>query len=177
MSCKSASADREITANSLGSLTQHLCCRRADKRKSSSLAAINLPGTVTAAYDSTNQITTLNGVNASEGNRSNLTVDPSNGDTYGFDERNQIEDVNSPNYAYYLEIPRAADSLDAIPHPSVTALRGARAPARHSTAACWCRSGTLPISLHRPARYAADSAGLSGCATRYPNGTRLVVVS
>jgi len=71
MSCKSAPADREITANSLGSLTQHLCCRRADKRKGGSRAAVNLPGTVTAAYDSTNQITTLNRVNASEGNRNN----------------------------------------------------------------------------------------------------------
>jgi len=73
---------------------------RADKRKGGSLAAVNLPGIVTAAYDSTNQITTLNGVNASEGNRNNLTVDASNGDTYGFDERNQLKDVNAPNNAY-----------------------------------------------------------------------------
>ncbi len=53
-----------------------------------------------ATYTNRNQVATWNGVSASSGNADNLATDPSNGATYTYDERNQLNTVSSPAYSF-----------------------------------------------------------------------------
>ncbi len=79
-----------------------------------SLAVVNLPNATStpATYMTTNQVKSWNGVSAGVGADGYLGTDPSNSNTYQWDERNQLENVNSPTYQFFYDAMGRRESFD-----------------------------------------------------------------
>jgi len=92
-------------SNSLGALTYNYDSDSRAVGKGGSLAAVNLPAALSAnAYNIGNRITKWNGVTAGGYDaNNNLTTDPSNGDTYTWNERNQLRTLNGATRSFYYD--------------------------------------------------------------------------
>jgi len=92
-------------SNSLGTLTYNYDADSRTVGKGGSLAAINLPSALTNnAYNPGNRITKWNGVTAGGYDaNNNLTTDPSNGDTYTWNERNNLWTLNGATRTFYYD--------------------------------------------------------------------------
>ncbi len=92
----------------------------ADSRRISmggSLAAVNLPSTVSSAtYGKANQLTKWNGVSSNNDKNNNLTTNPANSDNYTWNFRNELATTSS-GYTYYYD---AFDRRETVVQGSTT---------------------------------------------------------
>jgi RHS repeat-associated protein len=98
---------------SLGNLTYSYDADGRITGKGGSLAAVNLPSSVSGnLYNVANQVTKWNGVSASSDLAHNLTLDPTNSAPYDWDERNQLSDASTPDYLFFYDALGRRETFD-----------------------------------------------------------------
>jgi len=89
---------------SLGELTYNYDGDGREVGEGGNFAAINLPAAVSNnTFNLSNGITKWNGVTGGSDANNNLTTDPSNGDTYTWNERNQLRTLNGTSRSFYYD--------------------------------------------------------------------------